>query len=156
MYKVEFRERLIDSMPKLRLYAYKFTCAGDEIDELMQETMLKALTNSERFRSNDNLNGWLAVIMRNTYLNMTRPRSVSFTGYDACCNKVYADSSFDYSELKKIVRSLPDDLYIPFSMHYSGVAYKDIAEELDLPLGTVKFRIHMARKKLKAMLGDIY
>ena len=154
MYEAEFRECLIDSMPKLRLYAYKFTCAGDEIDELMQETMLKALTNSEQFRSNDNLNGWLAVIMRNTYLNMSRPRCVSFTGYDTCNDCGYADSSFDYRELKKIVRSLPDDLYIPFNMHYSGVAYKDIAEELNLPLGTVKCRIHLARKKLQAMLKD--
>ena len=154
MYEVEFRECLIDSMPKLRLYAYKFTCAGDEIDELMQETMLKALMNSEKFRREDSFNGWLAVIMRNTYLNMAKPRSVSFTGYDACCDKGYTDSSFDYRELKKIVRSLPDDLYIPFNMHVSGTAYKDIAEELNLPLGTVKFRIHMARKKLQAMLKD--
>ena len=154
MYEVEFRERLIDSMPKLRLYAYKFTCTGDEVDELMQETMLKALMNSEKFRREDSFNGWLAIIMRNTYLNMIKPRSVSFTGYDACCDKGYADSSFEYSELKKIVRSLPDDLYIPFNMHYSGTAYKDIADELNLPFGTVKSRIHIARKRLKVMLKD--
>lgn len=154
MYEIEFSERLIESMPNLRLYAYKFTCASDEIDELMQETMLKALTNSSRFCRDDNFNGWLAVIMRNTYLNMTRPRRVTFTGYDVCNDCGYADSSFDYSELEKIVRSLPDDLYIPFNMHYSGVAYKDIADKLNLPLGTVKFRIHMARKKLQAMLKD--
>ena len=152
MYEVEFHERLIESMPNLRHYAYKFTCAGDEVDELMQETMLKALMNSEKFRREESFNGWLAVIMRNTYLNMAKPRSVSFTGYDACCDKGYADSSFDYRELRKIVRSLPDELYIPFNMHVSGVAYKSIADRLGLPIGTVKSRIHIARKRLKVML----
>ena len=154
MYETEFRKRLIKTMSNLRHYAYKFTCTGDEIDELMQETMLKALMNSDKFRKDDNFEGWLAVIMRNTHFNINKTKGVTFTEYDTCNERGYCDSSFDYLELKRVVMTLPAELYVPFTLYVEGCKYHEIAEKLCLPLGTVKSRIHTARKRLKAMLKD--
>ena len=145
----EFKERLTESIPSLRLYAYRFTTDGDEIDELMQETLLKALVGRDYFRKDENLRGWLSVIMRNTFLNMIKVKSPCFLGYEICSNRGYRDCSFDCREIEKVIASLPSEFYIPFNLFVSGFSYKEIADELRVPLGTVKTRIHFARKTLR-------
>jgi RNA polymerase sigma-70 factor (ECF subfamily) len=62
------------------------------------------------------------------------------------------ESQMAFDEIMKSVDMLSDDLKIPFLMRYEGYKYDEIAKELDLPLGTIKSRIHFARKKLKGML----
>jgi RNA polymerase sigma-70 factor (ECF subfamily) len=59
-------------------------------------------------------------------------------------------------ELMKMVESLEDALRVPFLMHYQGYKYKEIAEELQLPIGTVKSRIFFARKQLKLFIDEKY
>ena len=64
------------------------------------------------------------------------------------------DSALRYEEIKKEVDRLEDDVRIPFDMHNSGFKYKEIADELNMPIGTVKSRIFLARKKLTSALED--
>ena len=59
-------------------------------------------------------------------------------------------------ELNGMIDSLEDNIRIPFVMHYEGYKYQEIADEFDLPLGTVKSRIFFARKALKAMILESY
>lgn len=154
MYDFEFETRLIESIESLRLYARRFTADCDEVDDLTQDTFLKALLHKNSFRKNDNFEGWLAVIMRNTYMNHVKRKDVGFEQYDICKNFGIVDPSFGYIELKRVVDSLPPELCLAFNMYVDGCKYREIAEELELPLGTVKSRIHLARKHLKQLLKD--
>ena len=121
--------------------------------------MLKALTSKDKYRSDDNFNGWLRTIMHNTYLNMLRSRiiyldereiAITYAGRSS-----YLDTAFDYKELRRLVATLPCELRVPFMLHVKGFKYEEITLMLDLPLGTVKSRIFTARERLKAILGDI-
>ena len=64
------------------------------------------------------------------------------------------ESAYDLKEMRRIVNALPTEYRVPFSMHVSGFKYREIAEKLDLPLGTVKSRIFFTRKKLQEELKD--
>ncbi len=67
-----------------------------------------------------------------------------------------AERNILMTELKRMIDSLEDNLRIPFEKHYEGYKYQEIADELDLPLGTVKSRIFFARKALKEMINMQY
>lgn len=154
----ELYKRLNDAIDFLKVYACKFTSDDYRRKELLQETLLKILLHPESYRNDVNFNGWLAVIMRNTYLNMMHEKDCCIIGYDFCddyCNKhSYNDSALEFKELKKEISSLPRELYIPFNLFVDGYRYCEIAEELSLPLGTIKSRIHSARERLSRLLMD--
>ena len=123
-----------------------------------EETMLKALTSKDKYRSDDNFNGWLRTIMHNTYLNMLRSRiiyldereiAITYAGRSS-----YFDTAFDYKELRRFVATLPREQHLPFTLHVKGYKYEEISLLLDLPPGTVKSRIFTARERLKTMLGE--
>ena len=156
MNEPEFNERLTDSITMMMKYAHRFTPDSDKAEELLQETMLKALTSKEKYRSDDNFNGWLSTIMYNTYLNMLRSRiiyldereiAITYAGRSS-----YLDTTFDYKELRRLVATLPREQHLPFTLHVKGYKYEEIARTLGLPLGTVKSRIFTARERLKEML----
>ena len=73
---------------------------------------------------------------------------VNESGFDS------PDGSFQIQEITKAIESLNNDLKIPFSMYLSGYKYNEIAEKLNLPLGTVKSRIFFARQDLQKKLKD--
>ena len=100
-------------------------------------------------------------IMRNIFINNYRKKIKKNTILDSTDNQYYlnsggpailndADSSMMMNELKEIVNKLEDNTRVPFLMHYYGYKYQEIADQLDLPLGTIKSRIFFARKELKA------
>ena len=158
MNKPEFHARLTDSMTTMMKYAHRFTPDSDTAEELLQETMLKALTSKDKYRSDDNFNGWLRTIMHNTYLNMLRSRiiyldereiAITYAGRSS-----YLDTAFNYKELRRLVSTLPCELRVPFMLHVKGFKYEEITLMLDLPLGTVKSRIFTARERLKAILKE--
>jgi len=64
------------------------------------------------------------------------------------------DSSYQIQEISKAIEQLNDDLRVPFSMFVSGYKYHEIAEKLNLPLGTIKSRIFFARQELQKVLKD--
>ena len=156
MNEPEFNERLTDSITMMMKYAHRFTPDSDKAEELLQETMLKALTSKDKYRSDANFNGWLSTIMHNTYLNMLRSRiiyldereiAITYAGRSS-----YLDTTFDYKELRRLVATLPREQHLPFTLHVKGYKYEEIARTLGLPLGTVKSRIFAARERLKEML----
>ena len=147
----------------LRPFALKLTKDSEDANDLLQETMLKAFTNREKFSEGTNLKAWLYTIMKNTFItnyqriirrntfidkteNMHHINSLETTTE----NQAYSD--FAMQDINKAINSLDEGYRTPFTMHYRGFKYHEIAERLKIPIGTVKNRIHIARKELKDYL----
>ncbi|UKT66030.1 sigma-70 family RNA polymerase sigma factor [Pedobacter mucosus] len=148
---------------ELRNFAMKFTRDLDDADDLMQDTMVKAIRFFDRFEEGTNLKGWLFTIMRNTFINsyrkgtkvrdlITQSEEISNENlaYSSTSNKAVSD--FVMGDIKGALAKLPQHLSIPFVKYVEGYKYHEIAEELGIPLGTVKTRIHEARKHLSKTL----
>lgn len=165
MNSVSFKKNLLGVQEELLRFAYKLTADREEANDLLQETSLKALDNEDKYIPDTNFKGWMYTIMRNIFINNYRKIVREQTFVDQTDNlynlSMPQDSGFastegayDLKEMHRIVNSLPRDYKVPFSMHVSGFKYREIAERLGLPLGTVKSRIFFTRQKLQEELKD--
>ena len=163
MKNIKFVNSVTDEYSPLQAYAYKLTQNNDDALDLVQETMYRAMKNSEKFKEGTNLKGWLYTIMKNIFINHYRRMIKSRIFSDESENQhllngaanathLGGESHLRLKDLKNAVASLPDNLRIPFDMSFSGYKYEEIAQNLKIPLGTVKIRIHIARKKLQEQL----
>ena len=148
-------------------FAYKLTKNSEDSRDLFQETMFRALKNRDKFRPGTNFKAWMLTIMKNIFINDYRKKMKANTIMDSTDNNFYinsgkntinnlGDSNIMFDELLTMVEELSDDIKIPFVMHYKGYKYQEIAEYLELPLGTVKSRIFFARKELKHKIKNRY
>lgn len=147
-------------------FAYSLTLNKDDAKDLTQETTIKVLSNEEKFVNNTNFKGWVLTIMRNIFINQYRKQLVAQTIIDSRFGDLYdikdnkgesfiqTDSLFALNEIKKAISDLPQAQRQPFTMFVEGFKYEEIAEKLQLPLGTVKSRIFLARKILQEQLKD--
>ena len=160
MKSLSFRKELIGAQEELLRVAYKLTANREEANDLLQETSLKALDNEDKYIPNTNFRGWVYTIMRNIFINNYRKIVREQTFVDQTDNLYHlnlpqdsglesASGAYDLKQMHKIMNSLQDEYRIPFTMHVSGFKYREIAEKLDLPLGTVKSRIYFTRQKLQ-------
>lgn len=160
-----FTQDLINVQEDLRRFAYKLTADREEANDLLQETSLKALDNEDKYTPDTNFKGWMYTIMRNIFINNYRKVIREQTFVDTTDNLYHlnlpqdmayesTERSYDLKEMHRIVNSLPREYKVPFSMHVSGFKYREIAEKLELPLGTVKSRIFFTRQKLQQALKD--
>jgi RNA polymerase sigma factor (sigma-70 family) len=161
----EFNFGLIQLKDNLSKFAYSLTSNAEDARDLVQETYFKALTNKEKFVDHSNLKAWTFTIMKNTFINNYRRAVKINTAVDGTKDLFYLnlpqDSGFAHPESKlnekeinKTIDSLDSDFRIPFMMHTEGYKYKEIADELNLKIGTVKSRIFFTRKKLMEELHD--
>jgi len=165
MTQFQFQNALLELQGKLHYYALSLTSDTEKANDLLQETFLKALSYREKFTQNTNFRAWTYTIMKNTFINDYRRTMRTQNSFDLANNdfhlmysidKVYPapDSFYNSKEISKSIEALADDYKIPFNMFLEGYKYKEIAEELDLPLGTVKSRIFFSRKKLAKALHE--
>ena len=165
MKSLSFRKDLIGVQDELLRFAYKLTSNYEEANDLLQETALKALDNEDKYMADTNFKGWMYTIMRNIFINNYRKVVRDQTFVDHTDNLYHLslpqdsgfesnEGSYDLKEMRKIVNALPKEYRVPFSMHVSGFKYREIAERLNLPLGTVKSRIFFTRQKLQDELKD--
>lgn len=161
----KFQSKLMSLQNNLLNFAYILTSNRDDAYDLLQDTTLKALDNEEKYVDNINFKGWVFTIMRNIFINNYRKVVRSSTIIDQTEDLYHLnlpqDSGFETpegayaaKEINEAINSFPDEYRIPFSMHVAGYKYNEIAEEMELPLGTVKSRIFFARKKLQTLLKD--
>ncbi|MFK7907929.1 MAG: RNA polymerase sigma factor [Chitinophagales bacterium] len=159
-----FNQNVLSMASNLRPYAINLTKDLDEAKDLLQETMYRAFTHKDKFKEGTNLKAWLFTIMRNIFINKYRKKSKRKTIVDTTENLYYinsaqatirnrAESNFVMRDVVKAIDRLNDDYKVPFVMHYKGFKYQEIADDLELPLGTVKSRIFFARKALKQELN---
>ncbi|NND05101.1 MAG: RNA polymerase sigma factor [Saprospiraceae bacterium] len=167
MSTIEFKDHLNQLSTVLNTFAYNLTKNSEDAKDLFQETALRAIKNKDKFRPGTNLKAWLFTIMKNIFINNYRKKSKSKVVNDSTENLYYlnstaadienkADSNIMMKELLAMVDELEDTLRAPFLMHYQGYKYQEIADQLGLPLGTVKSRIFFARKSLKEQIQSKY
>lgn len=165
MRTANFAQDLLSVQTELLNFAYKLTADREEANDLLQETSLKALDNEDKYTSETNFKGWIYTIMRNIFINNYRKALRDQTYVDQTDNQFYlnqnidiegdsTEGSYDLKEMRRIVNALPKEYRIPFSMYVSGFKYREIADKLGLPLGTVKSRIYFTRQKLQEELKD--
>ena len=153
-----FTQDLLGVQNDLLRFAYKLTSDREEANDLLQETSLKALDNEEKYTPDTNFKGWIYTIMRNIFINNYRKVVRDQTFVDTTDNLYHlntphdltldsTEGAYDLKEMHRIVNALPREYKIPFSMHVSGFKYREIAEKLNLPLGTVKSRIFFTRRE---------
>jgi len=166
-YSTDFHRQLDNMSTLLHAFAFNLTKNTEDAKDLYQETAYRAMTNMDKFRPGTNFKAWLFTIMKNIFINNYRKKTKANTIVDSTDNLYYlnsganiisnrAESSIMMKELVQLVEKLDDSIRVPFLMHYQGYKYQEIADYLDLPLGTVKSRIFFARKELKEMIGKRY
>ena len=165
MNSITFKNELVGAQEELLRFAFKLTADREEANDLLQETSLKALDNEDKYTPETNFKGWIYTIMRNIFINNYRRVVREQTFVDQTENlyhlstprdeaQDYTESAYDLKEMTRIVNSLPREYKVPFSMHVAGFKYREIAEKLGLPIGTVKSRIFFTRQKLQHELKD--
>ncbi len=165
MTAVEFNYKLLGLQKNLKYFAYTLTSNYEDAQDLVQETYLKALTNREKFAANTNLKAWTFTIMKNTFINNYRQNVRNNTILDKTDDLYYLnlskessiglpDSDYSLKEIQKTIDTISPEQRLPFEMYNQGYKYKEIAEKLDLSIGTVKSRIFFTRKKLMEALRD--
>ena len=159
-----FRKNLINLQSNLMNFAYQLTSDREAAADLLQDTTLKALDNEEKFTSDANFKGWVMTIMRNIFINNYRKTVRQATIVDTTEDLYHIntsqesaletpDGSMTVKEINAILATFDEEFRVPFNMHVAGYKYSEIAEELNLPVGTVKSRIFFARKRLRAALS---
>lgn len=165
MTATDFSYQIAGLRPTLQSFTRRFTSNREESHDLVQDTIMKALMYRSKYRDDTNLKGWLFTIMRNTFINSYRKNQRQRTSQDTTKELYYLnvkdehtfnspDSNYEYKDAWQKIDMVKDELLIPFKMHTSGYKYHEIAEHLNIPIGTVKNRIFHARKEIqKALQG---
>jgi len=163
----EFYTLVMNEQRLLKNVALKLTMDQDDAKDLIQDTILKAIKYKDKFINSTNLKGWLCVIMKNTFINTyrrtVRKKSLINNSFDLSKEEIQTsihsnttDAQINYKELLRVIDLLKDEFKLPFMRYVDGYKYKEISEELDIPIGTVKSRIFIARKELIARLKNEY
>ncbi len=156
---------LVQYQNPLRFYALKLTADEEQANDLLQDTNIKALLNKDKIESSISLKSWLYTIMKNTFINQYR-RSVklteiktnikhqSYLSFPTSTLFLSADKTIAIQDIKKEIKLLKEDYRIPFQMKLEGFKYKEIADHMEINIGTVKSRVFHARKELMSKLKE--
>lgn len=147
----------------LKPYASSLTHDNEDAKDLFQETMVRALLNREKYQAGTNLKAWLYTIMRNVFINSYRRNKKFRKADNSTPTEVYMHdvnmvsknegwANVCINEIKSAIDTLPSTFRTSFELHYTGYKYQEIADILQEPIGTIKSRIHFARKALVSKL----
>ena len=160
----QFTEILLTNADFLKPFAINLTRDAEAANDLYQDTLYKALANQEKYNEGTNIKAWLFTIMRNIFINNYRRKAKQKTIFDNTPNDFLinqnqatisnaAESDMRIKEIKKAIQELPEIFKTPFLLYFDGYKYNEIADVLTEPLGTIKSRIHFARKLLKEQIS---
>ncbi len=166
MTALEFNQKVVQVEDSLTNSAMGLTKDFEDAKDLVQETLYKAMANRDKFKEGTNLKAWLYTIMKNIFINNYRRRRKQNTIFDSTDNLYLinsagenlpneGESALNMEDIERNLRKIKKAYRKPFLMHFQGFKYDEIAEEEELPIGTVKSRIHLARKMLKEKLAPM-
>ncbi len=152
------RDELVDHLPALRAFALSLTRNGSVADDMVQDTVVKAWTNIEKFQVGTNMRAWLFTILRNTYYSSRRKlnREVSdgegiFT--ESLAVKPSHDGHMQMTDFKKAFAQLPDEQREALILVGAiGFAYEEAAQTCGVAVGTIKSRVNRGRRRLAELL----
>ncbi len=167
MSTLEFSKAFTGLESILFAFAMKLTKNKEDAKDLMQETAMRAYRHRDKFRVGTNFKSWCSTIMRNTFINQYRKAKLRRNVNEPVESFLFAvenknaipnsgELNMRMREYDRIFKEISDIYSVPFLMFYKGFEYKEIAEELRIPIGTVKSRIFLARKKLKGLIQARY
>ena len=159
----EFEQLLLDNADFLKPFAFTLTHDNESAKDLTQETIYKALANKEKYHVGTNIKAWMYTIMRNIFINDYRRKARQQVIFDTSGSDYLVDqgtavtgnsamATINRKEIENAIHHLPDIFRNPFLLYFEGYKYNEIADYLNEPLGTVKSRIHFARKLLKSAI----
>ena len=166
----DFDSEILVHMSALKSFALKMTNDEEDAEDLVQETLLKAFRFFDKFQKGTNSKAWLFQIMKNSFINNYRkttrePGKVDYDDVQNFYETIKADevkskhsendafSDVLDDEIATALSVLPDDFRtIVFLSDIEGYTYEEIADFMDCPIGTVRSRLHRARKMLYALL----
>ncbi len=171
-----FQAQAMQYAPQLYSAALRMTRNPADAEDLVQETFLKAYRSFTTFEEGSNLRAWLYRILTNTYINMyrarqRRPQETDLNDIEdfylyrrigsieaALASRSAEDQLFDLftdDEVKQALEDLPENFRLPVLLaDVEDFSYKEIAEMLDIPIGTVMSRLHRGRKAMQRALVD--
>jgi RNA polymerase sigma-70 factor (ECF subfamily) len=160
----EFNQLLLQNTDFLKPFAVTLTKDQETAKDLLQETMYRALANQDKYSVGTNIKAWLYTIMRNIFINNYRRKAKQNTIFDNSSNDFLldynqstidngAESNLRMKDIYAAIHSLPDIFKQPFMLYFEGYKYHEIADNLGEPLGTIKSRIHFARRLLKEQIS---
>ncbi|MDR0972703.1 MAG: RNA polymerase sigma factor, partial [Prevotellaceae bacterium] len=146
---VDFGKELMNVQTELYRFAIKLTADREEANDLVQETALRVLESTDKFTAGTNFKGWVCTVMHHLFVNNYRRIVREQTYIDPTENAAFlnqsqesgfttADGALDLKEMHRIVNALPDDFRKPFTMFAAGFKYREICDQLNMPMGTVK------------------
>ncbi|MBM3441379.1 MAG: RNA polymerase sigma factor [Bacteroidetes bacterium] len=164
MSKQDFNQMLLQNTEFLKPFAVTLTKDHEAAKDLLQETMYRALANHDKYSVGTNIKAWLYTIMRNIFINNYRRKAKQNTIFDNSSNDFLldynqstidsgAESSLRMKDVQQAIHGLPEIFRQPFLLYFEGYKYHEIAHALDEPLGTIKSRIHFARRLLKEQIS---
>jgi RNA polymerase sigma-70 factor (ECF subfamily) len=155
----DIRDALLKAVPNLRAFAVSLSGNVDRADDLVQETLMRALANIESFQPGTNLSAWLFTILRNQFRSEYRKRRREVEDVDG----KYSDklktqpeqlSKIEFTELREALTRLPDDQREALLLvGASGFSYEEAAEICGCAVGTIKSRVNRARHRLAEMMA---
>jgi len=149
---------LVALIPALRMFARTFCKSGFDVDDLVQETLTKAIANAEKFRPGTNLKAWLFTIMRNAFYTSAKVRRREQPGYEDCVSDVLTVAqSQDWAvrglEIRASLDALPpEQREVLVLIGILGVSYEEAAEMTGCAIGTIKSRLNRARHRMLLLL----
>lgn len=153
------RDELVEHLPAMRAFAISLTRNGAIADDMVQDTVVKAWTNIEKFQVGTNMRAWLFTILRNTYYSSRRKAKrevsdVDGTFTESLAEKPAHDGHLQMNDFRVALAKLPDEQREALLLiGASGFTYEEAAEMCGVAVGTVKSRTNRARKQLAALMG---
>ncbi len=164
MSTLEFNEQLLSLRQQLYYFALGLTKDRENAQDLVQESILRAITFRDKFRDNTNFKAWVYTIVKNTFINGHRRNKRTRVIMDSVEREreqvsrvqtpATVEANVKRTEIERSLNQLDPAFRTPFMMHFEGFKYNEIATRMSIPVGTVKSRIHQARQRLQESLTD--
>ncbi len=153
------RDEVVEHLPAMRAFAMSLTRDGASADDLVQDTIVKAWRNFDKFAKGTNLRAWLFTILRNTFYSNIRKSKREVADVDGAMaatlsEKPHHDGRLAMADFEKVFTKLPvEQREALILVGASGLSYEEAAETCQVAIGTIKSRVNRGRAKLVELLG---